>query len=211
MFYNREQENALRFGDVLRGYPCTTPRIEEPILNDNSARYNIDVDLPKFTVVMDPSCEIRNQRISLTPLIEVSRKLFENPYFAEDLTRINRAMEPQQALSPLAWSKLRPDEQQQKLNVGRNYALLNLFIYERHDLLPPYVIRRKDKEDLETNHYMIDFGSTYKLCCGKIESPEKSPLGSKILQLSPETRGELTDKLIKYYERIRLEDKALEG
>jgi hypothetical protein len=148
--------------------------------------------------------------ISLTPLIQVSRKLFENPYFAHDLTRINRQMEPRQALSPTAWSELKLEEQQQRLNVGRNYALLNLFIYEKHDLLPKYVTRRKGKEDIETNHYVIDFRNTYKLCCSKIESPEKSPFGSKILQLSPETRKELTDKLIKYYERIRSEDKALE-
>jgi len=211
MFYARELDKALRFGDVLQGYPSTTPRIEEPILNENFVRYNIDVDLPKFTVVMDPSCEIRNRTISLTPLIQVSWKFFENPYFAEDLTRINREMEPQEALSSLAWSKLSLEEQQQRLNVGRTYALLNVFVYEKHDLLPRYSVHRKTKEDIDVGHYMIDFRNTYRLCCNKIESPEKSPLNSKVLQLSPETRAELTNKLIKYYARIHLEDKAREG
>jgi len=206
-----QPDKALRFGDVLQGYPSTTPRIEEPILNGNSTKYEIDVDLPKFTVVMDPSCEIRNQTISLTPLIQVSRRFFDNPYFAEDLTRINREMEPQQSLSALAWSKLDLKEQHNRLNVGRTYALLNLFIYEEHVLFPKYTIRRKGEVDIETSYSMINFRNTYKLCCGKIESPEKSPLKSKILQLSPETRAELTNKLIKYYARIHLEDKALEG
>jgi hypothetical protein len=203
-------DKALRFGDVLQGYPSTTPIIEKPMLKESVARYNINVDLPKFTVVMDPCCEIRNKTISLTPLIQVSRAFFDNPYFAEDLTRINRKMEPQQAVSPPIWEKLPLEEKQKRLEVGRTYALLNLFIYEKHELFPKYTLRRKDKEDIETNYYMIDFRNTYKLCCDKIISPENSPLESKILQLSIETRSELREKLINYYANIPPEDKILE-
>lgn len=211
MFYSREPDKALRFGDLLHGYPSTTPKIEEPVMNDNPVRYSIDVNLPKFTAVMDPSCEIRNQAISLTPLLEVSKRFFDNPYFGQDLTRINREMEPQESMSPTAWSELSPESQRDKLKEGRSYALLNIFIYEQHDQLPPYTSRRKGKEDIITKYYMIDFRNTYKLCCNLIESPEKSPLKSKILQLSPETRAELANKLIKYYARIHMEDKAREG
>lgn len=210
MFYTKKPDKALRFGDVLRGYPSTVPRIEEPILTGNSAKYKIDVDLPKFTIIMDPSCEIREQAICLTPLVRVKNRFFDNPYFAEDLTRINREMEPQQALSPRAWKELPIEEQLKREKEGRTYALLNLFIYEEHDHFPPYTLKRKDQEDLTTKHYMIDFRNTYKICCKEIISPEKSPLKSKVLQLSPETRAELTNKLLKYYERIHLEDKALE-
>jgi len=210
MFYTREPDNALRFGDVLKGYPSTTPRIEEPILIGNYPEYTIDVALPKFTVVMDPSCEIREQAICLTPLVEVSIRFFDNPYFAEDLTRINREMDPKQSLSPFAWSQLSPEEQQTRLNEGRKYALLNLFIYEKHDHFPPYQLKRKGQEEISTNYYMIDLRNTYKICCKEIISPEKSPLKSKVLQLSSETRAELTNKLLKYYERIHLEDEALE-
>lgn len=212
MFYTKpdEVDQALRFGDVLKGYPSTTPIIEKPFSDENSVRYMIDVDAPKFTVLMDPTCEIRNKSISLTPLIQVTRKFYDNPYFAEDLTRINRQMEPQQSMSTLAWNELGPEKQQEKLKEGRNYALLNLFIFEKHDLYPKYILKRKGMEVIETNYYMIDFRNTYKLCCNEIESPEKSPLKSKILQLSPESRAELTDKLIKYYARIHLEDKAME-
>jgi hypothetical protein len=203
-------DKALRFGDVLQGYPSTTPIIEEPMLKESIARYNINVDLPKFTVVMDPCCEIRNKTISLTPLIQVSRAFFDNPYFAEDLTRINRKMEPQQAVSPTIWEKLPLEERQKRLEVGQTYALLNLFIYEKHELFPKYILRRKDKENIETNYYMIDFRNTYKLCCDKIISPENSPLESKILQLSIEARSELREKLINYYANIPPEDKILE-
>jgi len=209
MFYVKVMDKALRFGDVLQGYPSTTPIVEGPILKETVARYNINVDLPKFTVVMDPCCEIRNKTVSLTPLIKASRKFFDNPYFAEDLTRINREMEPQQAVSPLVWKKLGIEERQRRLEVGRTYALLNLFIYEKHDLLPLYTLQRKAKEDVVTNYYMIDFRSTYKLCCDKIISPEDSPLESKILQLSIETRDELRKKLVNYYANVPAEDKVV--
>ena len=210
MFYTEKPDRALRFGDVLRGYPSTTPRIEEPFLTGNSAKYKIDVALPDFTVIMDPSCEIREQAICLTPLIKVKRRFFDNPYFAKDLTRINQEMEPQEALSPLAWKKLSEQKQLEKLKEGRTYALLNLFIYEKHDLFPLYTVKRKGQEDIMTNYYLIDFRNTYKICCKEIISPEKSPLKSKVLQLSSKARSELTNKLLKYYERIHLEDKPIE-
>jgi len=209
MFYAQKMDRALRFGDVLQGYPSTTPIIEEPILKESAARYNIDVDLPMFTVVMDPCCEIRNKTISLTPLIQVSRPFFDNPYFTDDLTRINREMEPRQAVSPLIWEKLTSEEKQKRLEVGRTYALLNLFVYEKHDLLPKYILRRRGKEEIETNYYMVDL-NTYKLCCDKIITPENSPLESKILQLSIETRDELRKKLINYYANVPPKDKILE-
>ncbi|GAI01697.1 unnamed protein product [marine sediment metagenome] len=210
MFYIQQMDKALRFGDVLQGYPSTTPIIEEPILKESDAQYNIDVNLPRFTVVMDPCCEIRNKMISLTPLIQVSRAFFNNPYFAEDLTRINREMEPQQAVSPLIWEKLDFEEKQKRLEIERTYALLNLFVYEKNDLLPKYILQRRGKEGIETHYYMIDFRNTYKLRCGKIITPENSPFESKILQLSIETRDELRKKLVNYYANVPLEDKVSE-
>jgi len=88
---------------------------------------------------------------------------------------------------------------------------LNLFIYENADIFQEYTLKRKGQEKITTNYYMIDFRNTYKICCKEIISPEKAPLKSKVLQLSPETRAELTNKLLKYYERIHLEDKASEN
>ncbi|GAI43486.1 unnamed protein product [marine sediment metagenome] len=39
MFYIQQMDKALRFGDVLQGYPSTTPIIEEPILKESDAQY----------------------------------------------------------------------------------------------------------------------------------------------------------------------------
>lgn len=202
MFYTSKPDNALRFGDIVQGYPTIISRIAKPNF-DKEWNFNIGVEFP-YSVIMDPSCEIRQQTISLTPLIKISKKFFDNPYFTDDLTRINREMEPQEALSEIAWSKLDSEEQQKRLEKGKTYALLSTFIYEEHDLLPKYEIKM-DSGTTASNYYMIDFRSTCKLCCNDIISPEKSPIYTKVLQISDETRQELTKKLMNYYARILCE------
>lgn len=212
MFYKKNIDNALRFGDILRGYIVITPNIKGPILALSTLNegYNIDINLPMFSVIISPCCSIGGDIISLTPLIEVHNTFFDNPYFAEDLTRINRKMKPQQAVSPYTWDSLTPEEKQRRLQVGYAYAFLELFIYEGCDLFQKYTVHRKQKENIETNYYMIDFGNTYKLYCDKIKSPEKAPLESKCFQLSLQTRAELRDKISYYYARVPKEDKVLE-
>jgi len=209
MFYAEKMSEALRFGDVLRGYFSTTPVIEEPALKEPIKRYNIDVDLPVFSVVMDPCCQIGHKTISLTPLIQIRPSFFGNPYLAEDLTRINRKMDPQQAVPPHAWAKMSSEEKRKRLEVGREYAFVSLFVYEKHGLLPEYTIHRKGK-DIEINYYMINFRDTHKLCCDKIITPTEAPLESKVLELSLQTRSELREKVASYYASVPPEDKVLE-
>jgi len=209
MFYAEEKSAALRFGDVLRGYFSTTPVIKEPMLEKTIRAYNIDVDFPPFSVIMDPCCEIGKKMISLTPLIPVRGSFFANPYLAEDLTRVNRKMLPQQAIPPHAWEQLTAEQKQERLAVGLEYAFLSLFIYEKHDLLPKYTVHRKEGPT-ETNCYMVDFRNIHRLCCDKIISPEDAPLESKVLELSIETRKELRDKVASYYGRVPAEDQVRE-
>ena len=209
MFYAEEMDKALRFGDVLRGYFSTTPVIEEPFLKEPIKRYNIDVDLPIFSVVMDPCCQIGKKTISLTPLIRIWGSFFNNPYLAEDLTRVNRKMEPKQAVPPRAWKEMTQEQRQEREAVGRQYAFVSLFVYEKHDILPKYTVHRPTG-NIETNCYMINFRDTYKLRCDKINTPEDAPLESKVLQLFVETRKELREKVASYYGTPPPEDKALE-
>jgi len=209
MFYTEEMSEALRFGDVLRGYFSTTPVIEEPILGKSVEKYNIDVDFPPFSVVMDPCCEIGRETISLTPLIPIRSSFFNNPYLVEDFTRVNRKMNPEQAIPPSAWARMEEVERQERRAIGLAYAFVGLFVYEAHDLLPRYIIHRREG-NVETNYYMINFRDTNKLCCGKIHTPEDAPLESKVLELTPETRNELRDKLASYYGTVPREDRILE-
>ena len=209
MFYTEEKSVALRFGDVLRGYFSTTPVIEEPALKGPIRTYNIDVSFPLFSVVMDPCCEIGKKMISLTPLTPIRGSFFANPYLAEELTRVNRKMLPQQAIPPQAWEQLSPEQKQERLAVGLEYAFVGLFVYEHHNLLPKYGVHRRGGP-IETNYYMIDFRNIFRLYCDKIISPEDAPLESKVLELSIETRKELRGKVASYYGRVPTEDKVEE-
>lgn len=209
MFYAKEMSKALRFGDVLRGYLLATPVVKEPALKEHIKTCNIDVNFPTFVVVMDPCCQIGHKAISLTPLLPIRVSFLENPYLAEDLTRINRKMEPEQAVPPHVWKRMPEEEKAKRLAEGLGYAFVSLFVYEKHDLLPRYTLHRKGGR-IETNYYMIDFRNTYKLCCDKIKSPEDAPLESKVLELSVETRQELRNKVAAYYARVPPEDKIAE-
>lgn len=210
MFYQEEVDQALRFGDVLRGYISATPNIKEPLIKEPiwpalNEGYNIDISLPTFTAVLSPCCSIREKTIALSPLMKLRSDFFKNPYFAEDFTRINRKMDPQKTVPPDKWEEFSQEEKQRHVKEGETYALLSLFIYEKHDLFPKYTLRGH-----EINYYMVDFRNTYKLNCEKIITPQESPLDSKCLQLSTEARSELQDKIAFYYTRIPVEDRILE-
>ena len=205
MFYIEDQSNALRFGDVLKGFPLTTPSIEKPILDNSGKNCNVAVKFDQFSVVMDPCCSIGEKLVSLNPLIKIL-DFFNNPYLKEDLTRVNREMDPEQSLSPLKWNSLPVIEKAKREAIGLGYAFLNLFIYQEHEVFREYSVNNKRKEEIKTNYFMIDFRNTYKLDCEKIVTPIDAPLEAKILELSIETRSELRNKISFYYGRIPKED-----
>lgn len=211
MFYEQKCDNSLRFGDVIRGYININTTIKAPILDQKCLNegYTLDIGLPEFCVVLTPCCSIGNETISLTPLIKVPKSFLSNPYFAEDLTHINRRMMPQQTIPPTTWESFSNSEKEDRLKEGFVYAYLWLFIYKENDLFMPYTINTKEGK-IETKYYMIDFRNIYKINCNKIISPEKSPLESKCLQLSIQTRSELRDKISYYFGRPPEEDQIFE-
>lgn len=211
MFYERDVDNALRFGDVIRGYVATTPCIEEPVLATEGLDegYHVDIRVPRFSVILTPCCSIGEKRILLTPLLHVHGSFFDNPYFLEDLTGINRKMEPRQTVAPHVWEEFPREEREKRLEEGFAFTLLDFFIYEENDVLPRYTVHRRNR-NLETGHYMIDIRNTYRLNCDSINRPQDAPLESKCLQLSIQTRSELREKISFYYGRPPKEDLVME-
>ena len=207
MFYQEVHDNALRFGDVVQGYIKSSSKIENTISNLNDFKYKIDIELPQFSVILTPCCSIKENSITLAPLIKIRKNFFENTYFAEDLTRINRRIEPQNIMSSEKWDKLSYDEQQDRLKEGTSFAVPNLFIYELNNLFPQYPVKLSG-ETREINYYMIDFKDTYKINCDKITKPQNALVNSKCLQLSVKTRSELRDKLSSFYGRVPREDQC---
>jgi len=210
MFYQDDLDQALRFEDVVRGYILTNAIISTPVWNTQHENYAVSVSLPQFSVIITPCCSIEDRIIVLTPLIQVIPTFFNNPYLEEDLTRVNRIMSPEQSVQPSVWEQFSEEERQRRLAEGHTYAFINLFVYKRHDLLPEYTLHRKKDKNIVTNSYMINFKNLYKVHCDKIISPTNSPLESKHLQLSVETREELRVKLTRYYSRVPQEDQLVE-
>jgi len=213
MFFEKELDNALRLGDVVQGYILTNPSFKEPFFSTQSEGYDykINVELPNYSVVLTPCCSIDVGKLSLTPLIKVRSSFLKNPYFAEDLTRINRKMNPEQTVAPEEWGKLSPEELRGRKAVGFNYTLLPLFIYEENEIFKKYTLREREIRD-----YMVDFGNIYTIKCPMIRRSEgatpqdPSVINSKVLQLSIQARAELRDKISYYYTRPPKEDMIVE-
>lgn len=209
MFYEKKMDTSFRFGDVIKGYITINTRIKKPFLNIENHDYNINVELPPFSVILSPCCSIGDRKITLAPLKRVRKSFFNNPHFDEDLTRINRRMDSKNVLSPEQWEKKSDKEKAEILKDKPVYTFVELFIYDENDLFPKYPIRRRGKTE-NISYYMIDFGNIYKLGCEEIISPKKAPIDSKLLQLSVQSRSELRDKIAYYFGRVPDEDKLLE-
>lgn len=204
MFYESKPQAVLRFGDVVRGYVLSAPQIDSPGTNP-PLRYRVEVHSPSFAVIMSPCCSIGEHTLAISPLDAVPPQFFRNPYFANDLTNINRPMPREKAVSPEKWAKLSAEEKQERMAGGDAYALVEYFIYASHDLLPPYTVKGPEGP-LQTGYYMIDFRRICRIECNKIVKPDQAPLETKVLQISIETRRELRDKLAWYFGRVPEED-----
>ena len=214
MFYEKEfTPNVLRFGDVIEGYVKSLPILDTPIFEASKKeyKYHIESFFPKFSIVMTPCCNIENQLISLSPLKQIPTKLFDNPHFVEDFTRLNKEIPPEQAVSPYVWNnKFTEEIRQERLSSGKGYAFNYYFFYKENDIFPEYEIDLKGKK-YKSRYYLVDFRYIYPLRCDKITKNKIDDLilQSKCLELDVITREELRDKLAYYYGRPTLEDKTI--
>lgn len=201
MYYLDTLENSFRLGDVLKGFITVSPRIKEPLLGENTRSFDISVEYPQYSVILSPCCSIGESKICITPLIRVRKDFFKNPYFAEDLTRINKRMRPELASAPAKWAALTAEQRAERQSKDYVYTMIDLFIYDSHDYFKAYEIRVPGGDVISTRCYMIDFRSIYKVDCEKIETPDKVPIEAKCLQLSETTREDLRAKIAYYYTR----------
>ncbi len=204
MFYETSCSDALRFGDVVHGYISGTPIVERPVPDLTRIQCSIKFDFLPYYAVMTPCCSIGEGMISLAPLLPLKKDFFQNPYFAQDLTSINRVMEPQNAVNERVWDSFTPEEQERRLLEGRSYACVEYFIYEKHPLLAEYKIGKQNP--VTTNYYMIDFRSIYQVQCKSVQNPKDCSLDSKLLELTIPTRNDLRGKLADYFSRTPKED-----
>lgn len=215
--------NKLRFGDILKGYPSIIPTIEGPFL-DSITDHKIDYDIQNYLVIMDPCCAIERKSLSLTLLKNIDSNVWDTPYLAEDITRINDLQFPINCAHPTTWNRYSEEEKRALLSADKRYPYNNYFIYEpipdfkEYEIKRgrKYVLKEDDKTKLPyydyeeerirycTRCYMIDFKKIFHINCNKIKNQNRYPLHeeiqkSKIAELSVNAREKLRLKMASYY------------
>jgi len=204
MFYGPSIGESLRMGDVVRGFILGAAHQEFPKIEPHNFRVNLRS--PQFSVILTPCCSIGDKTLALAPLVQINCKWLENPYFRDDLTNINREMNPEQSIPLEVWNHLSEDEKQRRLNNGKAFALVEWYIYPPHDVLGSYKVKRENS-DIEIGYYAVDFRSIYKVECTAVVNTKQAPITAKVLELSISARAELRNKLSDYFGRIPDEDK----
>ncbi len=209
-FYEGTLSPTPRLGDIVVGFHSALTEIEDLGAAGELGDLAVAIRHPPYLVIMTPCCSIEEGSVVLAPLVRLQQpKLYLNPYFAEDLTRLNRKAKPEQQVPPAHWAKLPPEERQARLAKGEGYTLLQGFIYAPNDLLPKYEIKHKDlPQPITTGHYMVDFKEMFRVECRAIARGRKDLGRLKRLQLSVQSRDELRQKLAYYFSRAPVEDEV---
>jgi hypothetical protein len=172
------------------------------------ATWAITVAQPSHLVVMTPCCSIEEKCLVLAPLSRIRPSFLKNPFLAEDLTRINRRVSPEQSLPPDAWTRMGPEEKAVRTAEGEALVFQDAFVFAPSPLLPPYRLDRQGGA-VEMDHYMVDFKAVFRLESSLVARGKPLPEGLKILELSIESRQDLRDKVALFYGRVPAEDVPL--
>jgi hypothetical protein len=207
-FYEETPEPGFRFGDVITGFQAVVPHLHKPGSGGESVEWGIMVSRPAYFAVITPCCSIEEKSIALTPLSPIRPSFLRNPYFAADLTRINRKVAPENSVAPEQWSRFPAERRQKMITVGEAYALMDVFVYAEHPLLRRYDLPTQHSGMVVTGFYLIDFKSIYRVNCNEIVRGKDAPKGTKLLQLKLTAREELRQKLAYYFARIPEEDQV---
>jgi hypothetical protein len=207
VFYDPNPAEVPRMGDVVMGFHNVTLKLGSSLDRD-FGDLHIAVTHPRHLAILTPCCSIEKEVVSLAPLVPLPWAVFQNPYFVEDLTRINRLVPPDKAIPPMAWDNLPSDKRKQRMDGGNAYVWAEMFVFEANDLFPKYEIRRGN-EKRESNAYMVDFKGIFRVESKAINRDSNRELVKlRLLQLSVQARQDLRDKLAAYFARVPAEDET---
>jgi hypothetical protein len=204
MFYNQNPGTDLRFGDIVKGFVVAAPTFRIPS-SDDPPVWHLKVTQARYLVVLSPCCSIERGCVLLAPLQRIRPAFLTNPYLAEDLERINRPVPADKTLAPSAWSALPEAERAKRLAAGDGFIVMDCFVYGPNAQLGSYVLHAKSGAS-DQSHYLVDFGTTFRVECDAIARGRPAPSGTKLLELSISTRKWLRTKIAAYYARIPEED-----
>ncbi len=209
MFYERKIDKVFRFGDVVRGFASSTPILTEPLLNGDTSPYKIEVCSSRLSAILSPCCSIDKGILALAPLQSILPSFYQNPWWVEDFTRLNRKMPADKSVSPNTWATMPPYVKEKDFDLEEDgYAFDDFFVYEENLSLPEYTVNIPNADNQQTRYYMIDFKTAYRINCDKIKRGKEHPIDAKLLQLSKESRADLRNKIVAYFARIPVEDQV---
>jgi len=214
MFYQNPLDSVnLRLGDILIDQTNLYSNINTSIADGLSNKIGVELETSLYSVVLTPCCAIGDDILDICPLIPINKYWFTNPYLEEDMTRVNRIMNPQQAIQPDRWNHMPDKAKEDKLAEGTVFAFLENFVYDKNDFLKKYKVDyqiNNVQKSLETNYYMIDFRHITRIKSKNIKSDTGVFLKKKIAQLSINARSELRDKIGYFYSKPPKEDQITE-
>ncbi|QEE15624.2 hypothetical protein DSAG12_01450 [Promethearchaeum syntrophicum] len=204
-FYEEQMERNLRLGDIVKGIAHTHPIINTPFLSiQENSNFKLEISNSEFLVILTPCCSIGPQFFSLAPLFEIHSTIFNNPYFYEDLTRINRLVAPKNAITKANYLSLTNEEKAKYDRASPTYSFKNFFIFKGNPFFKSYIRNKSNIYD-----YMIDFTRVFYVESKNLKGNGKIKKNFekiKILQLSVDIRHQLRLKLSHYYGRVPDED-----
>lgn len=206
-FYEPIQEE-LRLGDVVAGYTCITPWLSSSPESDGRRigdLSRIDVVRLPYAVVLMPCCSIAGDTLVVSPLGHVKPNWFSNPYVSADFLRINARMGAEQAIPPTAWEKMDPEEKAARQACGPALSYLENFAFPSGGILPSYETSYKKDEHI-VDCYIVDFRYPMLVHHNLPKASDQHSCGEKVLQLSPQARQLLRDKIAHYYSRPPVEE-----
>ena len=207
MFYVTEPSKSLRMGDVVQGFVIAFPKVDTPD-NQLIETYSVTLNHPKYAAILTPCCSIENKEVLLAPLKKLKRSFYDNEYFYEDMTRINKMMSPKESMSATKWSSLGDDELRRRFNgdlTSLTYAFKEIFIYDHHGLLEQYDLKHGNN-CISCGFYMISFRDITRIECSAITRNIENCPGFKLLEIAATARRDLREKMADYFGRPANED-----
>lgn len=205
--YSESSSSALRFGDIVGGFVAANLIVSLLKGGSASSDFRIAINHSQLMAVLSPCCSIEDKTLLLAPLQQLTPRIYENPYFAEDVTRINRRMQTKQSLPPIAWESMDPATRDRKLAEPDGFTLLDMFVYRDHELLPPYKVKTKQQGELTVSACSIDFRKIVSITCDQVQRNSADLLATKRLELTTDSRSELREKIAHFYARVPEEDR----
>ena len=211
MFYSDRVSKCYRMGDVIEGFAVIDPNFHKGSC-DVSMDFDIKIKRYSFYVILTPCCSIENNKVALVPLCQINNSLIVNRFIMDNLLKINEIIRPKLVYSDEHYKNLSDNEKMTADNLPDCYTFVDKFIYEGNAMLPEYSISRKLKIDgekqtleLTTTKHMISFKDAISVSCDYFARTNNEAL--KILELTPEARSILRNKLTAFYGRVPDEDK----